>query len=277
MPSAVSNLKLAISASALGLLVAACHPPTGGLTGVASDEWVRSYPLAAGGEIEIINTIGAIDVEGGDGGTVEVRAERIARATTDALARELVPRIAIREDVTSDKVTIRTEGIDGLLIGAGYEVRYSVRAPRASVVRARTRNGTIGVKAFRGRVVVTTTNGGVAADELSGGVEARTVNGNVRVGLTAVGADLVDLRTTNGNVQLTLPETTNANLLASCRNGRVDVTGLTLTFDAMGEQSSRRVRGRLNGGGTPIEVATVNGNIRIASAGGNAETGGSRP
>ena len=36
-------------------------------------------------------------------------------------------------------------------------------------------------------------------------------------------------------------------------------------FEPMGEQSKRRVRGRMNGGGTPIEVATVNGRVMISS------------
>jgi DUF4097 and DUF4098 domain-containing protein YvlB len=51
------------------------------------------------------------------------------------------------------------------------------------------------------------------------------------------------------------------NLSASTVNGPIEVTGLAL--DLMGEQSKRRVRGRLNGGGTPIELTTVNGRIQI--------------
>jgi hypothetical protein len=32
----------------------------------------------------------------------------------------------------------------------------------------------------------------------------------------------------------------------------------------MGEQSRRRVRGRINGGGTPVELTTTNGSIHVA-------------
>ena len=63
----------------------ACH---GHLTGRATDEWTRSYPLAEGGEIRLVNTNGKIDVEGVSGSTVEIKAERIARGTTDAAAAE---------------------------------------------------------------------------------------------------------------------------------------------------------------------------------------------
>src|SRR5262245_13165294 len=69
------------------------------LTGRATDEWKRSYPMAAGGEFQIVGANGSVEIQGGSGSTVEVRAERVARASSDAAARELLPRIEIREDV----------------------------------------------------------------------------------------------------------------------------------------------------------------------------------
>jgi len=66
------------------------------LAGRATDEWTHTYPLAPGGEIRIGNTNGSVDVQGVDGSTVEVRAERVARAATDDGARELLPRITIK-------------------------------------------------------------------------------------------------------------------------------------------------------------------------------------
>ena len=106
----------------------------GHLTARASDEWTRTYPLTAGGEVRIVNTNGKIEIEGVDGSTVEVRAERIARAATDAAARELLPRIEIKEDVTPDRVSLETERMSGILIGAAFEVQYHVRAPKNAVI-----------------------------------------------------------------------------------------------------------------------------------------------
>src|SRR5438128_1094552 len=85
-----------------------------------------------------------------------------------------------------------------------------------------------------------------ASGELEGGVEARTVNGQLVISLRTVGRDPIDLRTTNGPVRLTFPSTAKLNLSASTVNGPIDTSGLAL--DLMGEQSHRRVRGRLNGG-----------------------------
>ena len=50
----------------------------------------------------IVNTNGVIDVEGVDGSTVEVRAERIAKGATEAAASELLPRIVIKEEAKPD-------------------------------------------------------------------------------------------------------------------------------------------------------------------------------
>jgi hypothetical protein len=61
---------------------------------------------------------------------------------------------------------------------------------------------------------------------------------------------------------LTLPRAARANLSATCTNGAIDVSGVAL--ELMGEQSKRRVRGRINGGGTPVELTTTNGSISVA-------------
>jgi hypothetical protein len=251
----------AILAVAVVVAVGCGVPGRGQLAGRATDEWIRSYPLAAGGEVQIGGSSGSVDVQGVEGDTVEVRAERIARATTDEAAREILPRISIKEETSPSKVVLRTEPLGGIVIGVSVEVRYDVRAPGTATIRIRTGNGAVAVRGFTGRVLVNSSNGDVTADDLGGGVEVRSVNGNAKIALASVGADLIDVRVINGGLTLTLPGTASANLLATCTNGSIDVSALHL--ESMGEQTPRRVRGRLNSGGTPIELSTVNGNILV--------------
>jgi hypothetical protein len=104
----------------LAVVLAGCDMSFAHLTARATDEWTRTYSLTAGGEVRIVNTNGKIEVEGVDGSTVEVRAERIARGATDAAARELLPRIVIREDNKPDRVSLETERMSGILIGAAF-------------------------------------------------------------------------------------------------------------------------------------------------------------
>ena len=52
--------------------------------------------------------------------------------------------------VKPDRVTLETERMSGIMIGAGFEVRYHVRAPKNAVVNLTNTNGAILVTAFGG-------------------------------------------------------------------------------------------------------------------------------
>ena len=243
-------------------VLAGCDLSVGNLTERATEEWTRSYPLAAGGEIRIGNTNGRVEVEGVEGATtVEIKAEKIARSATETGAKELLPRITIREDAQPDRVTVETEKMNGIMIGAAFEVRYHVRAPKGAVVNVTTTNGGIGLTALAGKIIAHTTNGGVTAKELTGGIEARSTNGGVSIDFARLGTERVSARTTNGGVTIMLPDSAKADVTARCTNGGIIVSpDLTL---AVTEQSRRRLEGRLNGGGTSIDLQTTNGGVRI--------------
>lgn len=262
-PARGRRLSLAAFAFPLFLLSAGCMG-VGPLLGKATEEWTKTYPLAAGAEVRIDNVNGKVDIEGVDGSTVEVHAEKIAHATTDAAARELLPRISIKEDVTPARVSISTERLSGVMIGASFEVQYHVKVPKGAIVNAMTTNGGVTLSNLAGNVAARTTNGGVKGTDLAGAVEARTTNGGVVIDLVALGKDKVFLSTTNGGVTLTLPDTAKADVLATCTNGGISVTGLKLETT---EESRRRLEGKLNGGGTPIELHTTNGGIRVRARG----------
>jgi putative adhesin len=247
------------------LVLADCRPrQTSSLTGQAKDEWTRSYPLTRDGEVQIIGASGSVDITGGSGTTVDVRAERIARATTDAAAREILPRIRIREDVTTDKVVIQTEGLAGIVIGVDVAVNYHVTMPATARARVRAVNGDVTAQDLEGQVVLSSTNGQVIGKNLKGGVDARSVNNGVTMGIAAFGRDPVELRAVNGSVDLTLPADANATIEANYTNGIFDIQDLK--YEPFGEESRRRARGRLNEGGAPISITTVNGNIKIRPA-----------
>src|SRR5262245_54406178 len=231
------------------------------MTGRATDEWKRSYPLSSGGDVQIVGASGSVDIQGGSGTTVEVSAERIARASTDAAAREVLPRIEIREDVSPDKIVLQTQGLAGIVIGVDVAVNYHVTMPSTTRARVRAVNGDVMIADVEGQVVLSSTNGEVIGRNLRGGVDARSVNKGVTITLGAFGRDPVDLRATNGSVDLMVPSDVNASLEANVTNGSFDVKDLV--YEPFGEQTRRRARGRLNQGGTPITITSVNGNIRV--------------
>jgi hypothetical protein len=240
--------RVAVLLLPLAVVLTGCEMAMGHLTARATDEWVRSYPLSEGGEVRIVNTNGKIDIEGTDGSTVEVRAERIARGATDAAARELLPRIVIKEEKKPDLVSLETERMSGIMFGAAFEVRYHVRAPKHAVINVTNTNGQVALTALDGKVRAHTTNGGVNGKSLTGGVDARSTNGGVTIDMASVGADSISLRTTNGGVTLTLPDSAKATLSASCTNGGINVSSLD-NLD-ISDQSRRRLEGRRDGNRT---------------------------
>jgi DUF4097 and DUF4098 domain-containing protein YvlB len=232
----------------------------GDLVGRATDESTQTFPLTAGGTVHIRNTNGKVEIEGVSGSTVEVRAVRIAKAATDDAARQLLPRISIKQDIRPDLVSFETESISGFMIGARTEVQYYVKAPKGAVVEARSTNGQLTLTGIAGAVTAHTTNGAIRGVDLSGGVDASVTNGAVSLDLAALGADKIRLSATNGGVTLLLPETAKADLSASCTNGGISVTGVKLDIS---QETRRHIEGKINGGGTPIELKTTNGGVRV--------------
>ena len=252
------------------IIIAASAIATGGcvargrLEGRASDQWTRRYTVAAGGEFQIVGGNGTIEVEASSGPEIDVDAERVGHASTDAAAAEIASRIRVNEDVSPDRVVLREDGLGGVIVGVETEVNFHVRVPAGLKVRLHTSNGRITVSGVEGNIVASTTNGAFSGKRLTGGVEVRGTNGNVNVDLARVTTAPVELRTTNGVIVLALPQDANANVDASVTNGSIDIQNLPL--ERSGEQTNRRVRGRLNQGGTPIQLTTVNGSVRLSAS-----------
>jgi hypothetical protein len=229
-------------------------------SGRAGDEWKREYAIASGGRLAVKNINGAIVLESaGAGGKTRVRAERLAHATSDDAAKELLGRITIEEDVTPGVVSIHTRAPSGWRSG-GHEVRYFVAVPPDVTVEAHTTNGGIRMAGLRNDVDVSAVNGGINGERLSGPLKARTTNGGVHVRMDEMPSSGVRLSTVNGGVSLELPANVRAQISARVTNGGVHAEKLDL---AVREQSKRHLEATLNGGGGPVELAATNGGIRI--------------
>ncbi len=254
-------LSLLAAAITVAASVSACGP-MGPYNAEARDNWSHSYTLSKDGEISISNVNGRVDVEAVDGSTVEVQAERIARAATEQIARDLLPKIPINDRSTPNAVLIETGRVSGILIGASYSVRYHVKAPRTATVRATTVNGGVEVRGLAGRTTARVTNGGVRAVDITGSLDARAVNGGVRAQFAALGPSDVTLNVVNGGIRVSLPETAKATVSATWVNGGFRADGLK--FDVR-DSGKRHFEGLLNGGGTNISATTVNGGVTVST------------
>lgn len=247
--------------------LAACDVVVGGLGnleklgGRASDTWTRTYPLAAGGQVQVINTNGKVEIEAYDGSTVEVKAEKLARAMTEEAAKDILKQVEIREQASASLVWLETKH-QRRFGGGSIEVKYHIRVPRSTRVNLETTNGGIEIVGVQGEVQAETVNGGVVGKNLGSAIKASSVNGGLVIDVAAVAAE-INLETTNGGIRLTLPDTAKADISARVTNGGISVSELDL--DQVRERTRRRLEGRLNGGGPKIDLETTNGGIRISA------------
>jgi hypothetical protein len=233
--------------------------------GKANDQWTRTYQVAAGGRVEIININGRITAEASDGTAVEVLADRTAKGTTDEAAKDLLGRIEMREEVGADRVRVevrapRTSG------PSGHEFSWTVKVPRGVSVDLRTVNGGIRVANLDGDVRARSTNGAIKGTALlASSVDAAVTNGGVEIEMAKpVTSGTFELEAVNGGVSISLPADSRADIAGRCVNG-----GITsdLQLETVGEQNRRRLDAKLNGGGARVSLETVNGGVRIGRAG----------
>jgi hypothetical protein len=227
----------------------------------ARSEWKKSYSLAKGGTFEIRNTNGLIDVSPGSGDQIEVTAERIAKAGTDAEAKDAAEKIEIRETVSPDNIILDSKiTISGMFNGGNRQVKFHVRAPRGTILRLSNTNGAIEVTDMSGEMRLDTTNGAVKAVGISGVTRASTTNGGVSLDFDSVPEGGVTAETTNGAVVVTIPRDAKARINARVSNGGIAADGLSLSVS---EQSRRRLDATVNGGGPELRLETTNGGVRI--------------
>ena len=235
--------------------------------GKAQDEWTRTYKVAAGGRLEIINVNGRITAEAADGPDIEVRAERSAKSLSDDQARDLLAKIEMREEVGSDRVRVevRAPRSNG---PSGHEIKWTIKVPKGVAVDLRTVNGGVRMSALQGDIRARSTNGGIVGSDLNAtSVDASVTNGGVEIDLaSAPTGGSFDLESVNGGVSLSMPSTSKADISARCVNGGISVDGLDV--EVVGEKTRRRLDGKLNGGGARVSMETVNGGVKIARSGG---------
>lgn len=267
----VTKLARIVSIAILAAGLAACDIAVnseGGLhfdvSAKQTDEWTRSYKLASGGRLELINVNGRITAEASDGNTVELRAERTAKAPSDEAARDLLAKIEMREEVGDTKVRIEVR--PPRMRSSGLELKWTLKVPKGVAVDLRTVNGGVKMIGLQGDVRARSTNGGITGTGLvATNIDAAVTNGGVEIELAnSPSSGSIELDSVNGGLTLTLPTDSKADISARCVNGGISVTGLEVQLQ--GEQSKRRLEGKLNGGGMRVQMETVNGGVRLTSA-----------
>lgn len=269
----------------LGILALVCAA-RGAHAVTLTERFEKSYPLGAGGEVQLRNVNGGVTLEAWDRNEVRIQAQKKVRGGSDEAARQVMKdtRIEVSRTAEGLKITTRLPKRDNGLVSwltgkqVNVAVEYRVWVPRSARLdigsvnggvqltgthgraHLQTTNGAISVARVTGDLELSTTNGGIDVTDSAGAVRAASTNGGIDVRLTDVpgGGDL-SLSTTNGGVSIQLPRDIRATVDASTLNGRV-----SSDFAVGGATKSRRsVKGDINGGGGTLRIRTTNGSIQI--------------
>jgi Toastrack DUF4097 len=256
---------LSVPLLAAALSTAGCDLMMADLRAEQTAQWQKTYPITASGSVEIDNVNGKITVEPSSGTSVEVTAVKKARGASDEAAKATLDRITFAEDVSGDHVKVQAkfpqgEGIFG---GNNGTVEFQVKVPAGVTAKFSTINGGVDVRGLSGHVNAETTNGGVKAHDMSGQLDASTTNGALEIDLAKMPEGGVKLECTNGGIRVSLPKDAKATISASIANGGIQ-TG-DLPIETTGDNSRRKLEGRMNGGGPRLEIDGTNGGIKLSS------------
>ena len=118
--------------------------------GKAQDEWTRSYKVAAGGRLEIINVNGRITAEASDGDASRSwpSARPRRRATTPPANCWARSRCAKKSATSRVRVEVRAPRLQR---PSGHEIKWTIKVPRGVAVDLRTVNGGVQMVGAAGR------------------------------------------------------------------------------------------------------------------------------
>ena len=229
-----------------------------------TEEFHQTYPLAAGGRIELDNINGAVHITAWDQNVVKVDAVKYAGT------KERLDEARIEVEAGTDTVSIRTKypSHDHTFNG-GYNdpagVEYTLMVPRtARLDEIKLINGPLDIHGVAAEVRASCINGRMIADGLQGRVKLESINGRMEARFDRLVNSPVELSSVNGSLDLVLPSDAKAELEASTVSGSIDDDfGLHVRHHRF---VGHDLRGELGGGGAHIRLSNVNGRIEIRHA-----------
>lgn len=239
-----------------------------------ADEWNKSFPVTGKPTVVVEVDDGRIRVNSGAGAQVSAN---VSTASWRIAPGEV--QIDTRQEGNRVEITVRVPHGARFTVGARW-VHLQLTVPTESDLNLHTKDGSITADGVKGTQRLRTGDGSIEASRLDGAANLDTRDGKIRVdgrfdaleartGDGSIEADVHPgskmtsgwlLRTGDGSVTLRLPADFAADLEASTGDGRVHVDLPVTTSGSMRENA---VRGKMNGGGQPLEVRSGDGTIRI--------------
>jgi hypothetical protein len=235
--------------------------------------------------LEVDNVNGRIRVIGYDGSNVEMVANKMIRARSQAalqMAKQEV-RLDITDNADTINIYVDQPGHERSTQSSShsnwnnhdYEVTFDfeVRVPRRAEIHLWTVNGgSIEVEDVAGDFNVNNINGAIEMRNVSGSGRVHTINGAVNVGFANNPKGASQFGSLNGDIEVTFRPDLSADLRFKTFNGGV-YTDFPVTASPTALTPERRngkfvyrnefSQARIGQGGPTLEFDGFNGNVRI--------------
>jgi hypothetical protein len=290
-----------IKALLLSLMMLACGGPLAGYAPETAqnpdfrerEEINQKYTLAPGARVEVSSIRGHVQVLNSDSGMAEVQIIRTARTRADLeyhkvevehSGNSLVvrgvqePEARQRQNIRVDhqvilkvprSVELKVSSVSGhLKVGdIDGETRVTSISGDASIgnvggkLNVRSISGSLTVGDINADARVNSISGNVRLSQVNGSIDVTSVSGTLSAKLVSLSPQGIHIRSISGSVEIGFKRDVNADFSAVSISGQVHLDVPNVVRD--NETNSSTVRARIGAGGTPIEITSVSGNIRL--------------
>ena len=258
------------------------------------DEINRTYQLAPGAHVEVSSIRGPVEITTGDSATAEVQIIRIARNRADleyhkieveqtanglVVRGEREPEQRQRENIQVNhhvilklprRVDLTVSSVSGSLkIGDidGQATAHSISGSGTignigGKLEVSSISGNLEVGNVGGDARVKSISGNLGLGQVNGSLDVQSVSGGVHATLLSLSPQGIHIRSVSGSIEIGFKSEVNADFNAESVSGDVYLNMPNVTREG-NEKSSSNVRARIGGGGTPISISSVSGNIRL--------------
>jgi DUF4097 and DUF4098 domain-containing protein YvlB len=225
----------------------------------------RKFQLRPEAKVEVHGINGGVKVETADTDSAEVLVVRSAKTQED-----LKQYRQVRIEERDNRLIISIEGDRKSVFSSLGRIpegrqRVVLKIPRKIDFEVSSTNGNVTVGEIQGRVGLYRVNGQIKMVRVNGATELNGVNGGIDVAFAPLTGNGVEIRGVNGNIDLRFEGEVNADLETWGVNGNVEPE-LPGVVPKEEEQRHGRMRARIGGGGTRIEISGVNGNVKLMKA-----------
>ena len=215
----------------------------------------RTLTLPSGGTVRLKTFSGRVNITGGAGNQVVIKAVR--RATRDRLDD-------IKLEITQSGNVIDIDANHRIVERRNdnvVETDFDIQVPSQVKLDLRTFSAPVTAANVSGDVVVDGFSSEIRLTDVSGPKKIKTFSGGVSVqARTWADGDDMNVNTFSGDVTLRLPDNARGNVTFDSFSGSFN-SDLPITLSSAGKRS---FRGSLNGGGnTDFRLNTFSGSVRI--------------